>query len=70
MLSIILCGFLLLLGSTSVYAQRAPDSQFEYADFVEDDFPFITTSLIASNIGEAYPERNITVRCLALLIGS
>ena len=55
--------------STS-YAQRAPDSSFEFADFVEPDFPFITTTLDAGTLGAPFPKRNVAVRCLVLMLGN
>ena len=66
--------FLLLIGLctnvSTAFAQRAPDSSFEFAEFVEPDFPFITTTLDASTIGLPFPERNIAVRCLVLMLGN
>lgn len=66
--------FVLLIGlctnAATTYAQRAPDSSFEFAEFVEPDFPFITTTLDAGTIGDPFPERNIAVRCLVLMLGN
>ncbi|MDR8392435.1 c-type cytochrome [Aliifodinibius sp. S!AR15-10] len=42
----------------------------EIAPFVEPDFPFITTSVDARELGESFPNDNITPRCLALRLGS
>lgn len=39
------------------------------APFVEPDFPFITTSVDARELGPAFPDDNITPRCLALRLG-
>ena len=50
-------------------SQRAPNSQYEFADFVEPDFPFITTTLDAGSVGHPFPERNVAVRCLVLVLG-
>ncbi|MEX2397439.1 MAG: DUF6797 domain-containing protein, partial [Balneolales bacterium] len=44
--------------------------QAEFAPFVEPDFPFITTSLDARDLGPAYPSDNITARCLAVQLGN
>src|SRR5690606_22477504 len=44
--------------------------QAEFADFVEPDFPFITTSMDARNLGEGFPEDNIAARCLAIQLGN
>lgn len=41
----------------------------EIAPFVEPDFPFITTSVDARNLGTGFPNDNITPRCLALRLG-
>lgn len=38
----------------------------EIAPFVEPDFPFITTSVDARELGAGFPDDNITSRCLAL----
>ena len=53
----------------TLQAQRAPDSQFSIAEFVEPDFPFITTTLDAGSLGNPFPERNVAVRCLVLMLG-
>lgn len=37
-----------------------------FADFVEPDFPFITTSVVANDLGPGFPEANVTPRCLAI----
>ena len=59
---------LLFFGTYSSFAQRAPESPLAFGDFVEPDFPFITTTLNAGAIGKQYPERNLAVRCLVLLL--
>src|SRR5690606_21517522 len=38
-------------------------------DFVEKDFPFISTSLDARNLGEHFPEDNLVARGLAFPLG-
>lgn len=43
--------------------------QEEFAHFVEPDFPFITTSLDARDLGPAFPSDNLTPRCLAVQLG-
>ena len=55
---------------STVFAQRAPDALYTFADFVEPDFPFITTTLDADTLGSMYPQRNIAVRCLAIQLGN
>ena len=42
----------------------------EIAPFVEPDFPFITTSVDARELGSGFPDDNITPRCLALRLSS
>ncbi|CAN5338166.1 hypothetical protein BH23BAC1_BH23BAC1_07090 [soil metagenome] len=42
----------------------------EFAHFVEPEFPFITTSLDARNLGPGFPENNIAARVLALQLGN
>lgn len=42
----------------------------ELAPFVEPDFPFITTSVDARELGESFPEDNVTPRCLAIRLGT
>lgn len=42
----------------------------EFAPFVEPDFPFITTSVDARNLGPGFPAMNVTPRCLALQLGN
>ncbi|WP_373494740.1 DUF6797 domain-containing protein [Aquiflexum sp.] len=41
----------------------------EFADFVEPDFPFITTSLDARKLGAEFPDDNIAARVLAIKLG-
>ncbi|MEX2367859.1 MAG: DUF6797 domain-containing protein [Balneolaceae bacterium] len=72
LLSLIL-GLILL---TSACEQKTPvisENNFheaEIAPFVEPDFPFITTSVDARDLGAAFPDDNITPRCLALQLGN
>ena len=42
----------------------------EIAPFVEPNFPFITTSVDARELGAGFPDDNITPRCLALRLSS
>lgn len=41
----------------------------EFAGFVEEEFPFITTSIDARHIGPHFPEENYAPRTLALQLG-
>jgi cytochrome c2 len=40
-----------------------------FADFVENDFPYITTSMDARNLGGGFPDDNISPRVLAMRLG-
>ena len=40
-----------------------------YASFVEPGFPFIVATLDAGKKGPAFPERNLAVRCVVLVLG-
>lgn len=55
-----------LLLSQTGYAQPAANSPHQFANFIEPDFPFITTTLNAGTLGPAYPTKNVAVRCLVL----
>nr|MBI1231640.1 c-type cytochrome [Cytophagales bacterium] len=44
-------------------------TQIEFADFVEPDFPYITTSMDARTLGAGFPEDNISARVLAMQLG-
>ncbi|MFK7847568.1 MAG: DUF6797 domain-containing protein [Rhodothermales bacterium] len=68
----ILFSLLILLITTplAVAQQRAPDAAYSFADFIEPDFPFITTTINAGTIGPMYPERNVAVRCMILQLGN
>lgn len=41
----------------------------EFAPFVEPEFPFITTTVDARQLGPAFPNDNVAPRCLALKLG-
>lgn len=43
--------------------------EVEFAPFVEEEFPFITTSLLISKDESLYPKNNVAARCLALILG-
>ncbi|MFC4871758.1 DUF6797 domain-containing protein [Negadavirga shengliensis] len=42
----------------------------EFADFVEPDFPYITTSMDARALGAGFPDDNISARSIALRLGN
>lgn len=48
-------------------AQTHPEGGF--ADFVEPAFPFIASILDAGELGSHFPDRNLAVRCIVLLLG-
>lgn len=59
----------LAAGCTRDHLSEANYEEAEFADFVEPDFPFITTSLDITNPEEGFPEGNMAPRCLALQLG-
>ena len=56
-----------LLSTTAVTGARH-DTPF--ADFVEPGFPFIVSTVDAGKLGGGYPERNLAVRCVILMLGN
>ena len=48
----------------------ASRSQQPFADFVEPGFPFIVSTVDAGKLGAAFPERNLAVRCVILMLGN
>ena len=56
-----------LLATTGLGASR---SESPFADFVEPGFPFIVSTVDAGNLGAAFPERNLAVRCVILMLGN
>jgi cytochrome c2 len=56
-----------LVATTSLGAQGI---QNPYANFVEPGFPFIVSTVDAGKLGEAFPERNLAVRCVILMLGN
>jgi len=57
----------LLIVTTGV---SAPQKQQPYADFVEPGFPFIVSTVDAGKLGAAFPERNLAVRCVIIMLGN
>ena len=41
-----------------------------FANFVEPGFPFIVSTVDAGKLGAAFPERNLAVRCVILMLGN
>jgi mono/diheme cytochrome c family protein len=56
-----------LLSTTGV-ARARNDTPF--ADFVEPGFPFIVSTVDAGKLGAGFPERNLAVRCVVLMLGN
>ncbi len=48
----------------------ATRGQPPFADFVEPGFPFIVSTVDAGKLGAAFPERNLAVRCVILMLGN
>ncbi len=47
-----------------------PASPDLFGDFFEPDFPFITTTVDAGNLGPASPEKNLTIRGVVMRLGN
>ena len=56
-----------LLTTTGVTVAR---NDTPFADFVEPGFPFIVSTVDAGKLGGGYPERNLAVRCVILMLGN
>ena len=56
------------VAAASVLGAAAPDDP--YAPFVEPGFPFIVSTVDAGKLGAAFPERNLAVRCVVLMLGN
>lgn len=72
-LAVICLGLLLLTsgcGEDIPVITENDYEQVELAPFVEPDFPFITTSVDARELGAGFPDRNVTPRCLALRLAN
>lgn len=65
-----LAGVILLVGCGPEPITEQNFDTEEIAPFVEPDFPFITTSIDARELGPGFPDDNIVPRCLALRLGS
>ena len=56
-----------LLSTTAVTIAR---NDTPFADFVEPGFPFIVSTVDAGKLGGGFPERNLAVRCVILMLGN
>ena len=42
----------------------------KFGPFVEPGFPYFATTLDAGKLGDAFPQRNLAVRCMVLTLGN
>ncbi len=57
----------LALATTGISASPRDDP---FAPFVERGFPFIVSTVDAGKLGAAFPERNLAVRCVIVMLGN
>jgi len=57
----------LLVVTTGISATRREDP---FAPFVERGFPFIVSTVDAGKLGASFPERNLAVRCVVVMLGN
>lgn len=74
-ISILLFIFAILLSGCSEREEPTVITQQNFnadslAPFVEPDFPFITTSVDARELGPGFPKNNVATRCLAIQLGN
>src|SRR5215203_2796643 len=67
-----LCGAALALGAVMALSRpgTAREQQDRVGPFVEPGFPFVVTTLDAGKLGAAFPQRNLSVRCVVLMLGN
>jgi mono/diheme cytochrome c family protein/glucose/arabinose dehydrogenase len=67
-----LCGAALALGAVAALWRPGSASPQErpFGDFVERDFPYFVTTLDAGRTGAPFPQRNLAVRCVVLMLGN
>ena len=63
-------NLLAVAGLLTTTAIAVPRSDNPFADFVEPGFPFIVSTVDAGKLGAGYPERNLAVRCVVLMLGN
>jgi hypothetical protein len=66
----ILLGFVAAAGLLSTTAVTGTRNDTPFADFVEPGFPFIVSTVDAGKLGGGFPERNLAVRCVILMLGN
>jgi mono/diheme cytochrome c family protein len=60
----------LLVMTTGAGTARSQSPPSPFAPFVEPGFPFIVSTVDAGKLGAAFPERNLAVRCVILMLGN
>ena len=67
-----LCGAALALGAVAALWRpgSARTQERPFGDFVERDFPYFVTTLDAGKVGGPFPQRNLAVRCVVLMLGN
>lgn len=58
---------ILMIVTTGVGATNGHDP---FAPFVEPGFPFIVSTVDAGKLGPSFPERNLAVRCVIVMLGN
>jgi cytochrome c2 len=67
-LAALCCGAVLTIGIVRPGNSTVADDPF--ASFIEPGFPFIVSTVDAGKLGAAFPERNLAVRCVLLMLGN
>ena len=67
-----LCGAALSVGAVLALSRpgTAREPQDRVGPFVEPGFPYFVTTLDAGKLGAAFPQRNLAVRCVVLMLGN
>src|SRR5215207_552238 len=67
-----LCGAALAIGAVAALWRMgsATPQDDPPGSFVESGFPFVVTTLDAGKLGPAFPQRNLAVRCVVLMLGN
>ena len=63
-------NLLAVVGLLATTAVALPRNDNPFADFVEPGFPFIVSTVDAGKLGAGFPERNLAVRCVVLMLGN
>src|SRR5829696_2919425 len=67
-----LCGAALAVGAVAALWRtgEATAQDDKVGPFVEPGFPFVVTTLDAGKLGAAFPQRNLAVRCVVVMLGN